>query len=148
MMPMKDYHSKEVDMTISFTIPGLPKGKARPRVTKKGISYTPEDTVLYENLVKLCYRQASKYYFGDMEQLEITVQAYFSIPKGTSKNKRLLMLNGEIRPTKKPDIDNILKIVADSLNGIAYKDDKQIVKATTYKYYSEIPKVDVEIKNG
>jgi len=135
-------------MTISFTIPGLPKGKARPRVTKKGISYTPEDTVLYENLVKLCYRQASKYYFGDMEQLEITVQAYFSIPKGTSKNKRLLMLNGEIRPTKKPDIDNILKIVADSLNGIAYKDDKQIVKATTYKYYSEIPKVDVEIKNG
>ena len=55
------------------------------------------------------------------------------------------MLKGNIRPTKKPDCDNVLKIVADSLNQIAYKDDSQIVETSVKKYYAEIPRVEVEI---
>ena len=49
--------------TVRFTVPGEPKGKARARTvrSKKGgtFSYTPEGTMLYENLIKCCYRQES-----------------------------------------------------------------------------------------
>lgn len=49
--------------TVRFTVPGAPKGKARARtVRSKGggtFSYTPEGTMLYENLIKCCYRQES-----------------------------------------------------------------------------------------
>ena len=47
------------------------------------------------------------------------------------------MINGDILPTKKPDADNILKIIADALNGIAYADDKQVVTAEVQKLYAE-----------
>lgn len=48
-------------------------------------------------------------------------------------------------PTKKPDSDNIAKIICDSLNGIAYHDDSQIVELYICKSYSENPKVIVTI---
>ena len=48
---------------IKFTIPGKPFGKQRPRVTKVGNyskTYTPTETVAYENLVKLYYTEVAK----------------------------------------------------------------------------------------
>ena len=112
---------------MKFTIPGEPVGKARPRVTKWG-AYTPEKTVNYENLVKVLYN-------GPMHEgyVTMTVTAFYAIPKSASKKKAEQMHSGEIRPTKKPDVDNILKVIADSLNGIAYKDDAQIIKASVEK---------------
>lgn len=56
------------------------------------------------------------------------------------------MLEGNIRPIKKPDIDNILKSVFDGLNGIAFKDDTQIIRIQTEKFYSNEPRIDIEIK--
>ena len=50
-------------------------------------------------------------------------------------------------PIKKPDVDNVAKIILDSISGIVYKDDKQIVKLTVSKKYSDIPKVEVKIYN-
>lgn len=50
-----------------------------------------------------------------------------------------------IRPTKKPDMDNIIKIIADALNGIAYYDDSQIVDTAVRKFYSDEPRVVVKI---
>jgi Holliday junction resolvase RusA-like endonuclease len=50
-----------------------------------------------------------------------------------------------MRPTKRPDWDNLGKLVSDSLNGLAYKDDSQIVEATAAKYYSDRPRVEIEI---
>ena len=125
-----------------FIIPGEPTGKARPRVTKWG-AHTPEKTVLYENLVKTVYRcKLSEGY------IEMNVTAFYSIPKSASKKKHEQMLRGEIRPTKKPDCDNVLKIIADALNKVAYNDDAQIVRATVEKYYSDVPRVEVEIKES
>ena len=34
-----------------------------------------------------------------------------------------------------PDVDNILKIVLDGLNGVAYADDSQVVEAACRKHY-------------
>lgn len=56
------------------------------------------------------------------------------------------MQDGYIRPTKKPDCDNIAKIICDALNGIAYYDDSQIVKIEVDKVYNETPGVDVVIE--
>lgn len=126
---------------IKFTIPGEPTGKARPRTVKSGHSYTPEKTVLYENLVKTCYD-------GPLmgNQVEIRVKAFYGVAKSTPKKNIEPMLTGRIRPMKKPDADNVLKIICDALNQIAYYDDKQIVRAVVEKYYSSIPHVEVELE--
>lgn len=74
--------------------------------------------------------------------------AYYGIPKSTSKKKHKLMLFKALRPTKKPDIDNIAKAVLDSINRIAYKDDSQIVDLQVRKFYSENPRVVVTIQKA
>ncbi|MCI8629215.1 MAG: RusA family crossover junction endodeoxyribonuclease, partial [Firmicutes bacterium] len=84
--------------------------------------------------------------FPEDSQLELSVAAYFKIPKSASKKKRIAMLCEEIRPTKKPDGDNILKAVADALNGVCYKDDKNIVKMSIEKFYSDMPRIDVVVQ--
>ena len=53
---------------------------------------------------------------------------------------------GLISPTKKPDLDNIAKAILDSLNGIAYKDDSQIVSLLISKKYSDRPRVEIALK--
>jgi len=78
--------------------------------------------------------------------LKMTVKAYFPIPKSTRKKERVLMQAGKIRHTKKPDGDNVVKSIADALNGIAYDDDSAVVDLTISKDYSEKPRVEVEIE--
>lgn len=78
--------------------------------------------------------------------LDLRVVAYYPIPSSKSKKQQRLMEDGVIRPTTKPDSDNILKIVADSLNQIAYKDDAQVVDAQIRKFYSRRPRVVVSIR--
>ncbi len=135
---------------VSFQIPGQPFGKQRPRVVRRGNfskAYTPKETILYENLVKLYFqKEAGNRMFSNGVMLDVQIIAYYSIPKSTSKNKRLQMLNHEIRPTKKPDWDNIGKIICDSLNMVAYHDDSAIVESRVRKFYSENPRVEVIIK--
>lgn len=134
---------------VFFVIEGDPRGKERPRTTFKGgtRTYTPQMTVIYENLVKLMYREAcGAFKFGDDDPIDLRIFAYYSIPKSASKKKRELMLAGKIRPTKKPDVDNIEKIVADALNQFAYKDDSQIVDTMVRKFYDEKPRVEVMIR--
>lgn len=135
---------------IKFSIPGQPFGKQRPRVVSRGTfskAYTPKETVSYENLVKLMYSQAAKgKMFPDGTMLDVRIIAYYDIPKSTSKKKRKEMLEHKIRPAKKPDWDNIGKIVCDSLNLVAYHDDSAVVDAQVRKFYSENPRVDVTIR--
>lgn len=137
---------------IKFTILGEPQGKGRPRFQKAGQyvrTYTPDKTVAYENLVKLEYRrQCGDYKFEKEQQLDVRIAAYYSIPKSASKKKRSQMLTNELRPTKKPDVDNVVKGVLDSLNQIAYHDDVQVVDCQLRKFYGENPRVVVVIKEA
>ena len=127
---------------MRLTILGEPCAKQRPRLGK-GFTYTPQKTVNYETLVRQLYiTQGHERLEG---ALKMTVNAFFSIPKSASKKNREKMLRGEIRPTKRPDWDNIGKIVSDALNEMAYKDDCQIVDARVIKRYSDNPRVEVEI---
>lgn len=145
-------------MKIRFTVLGEPQGKARPRTVTHGkggkplnfaITYTPQETVMYENLIITEFRrQAGNFRFQNGEYVDMRVLAYYSIPASTSKKKRKLMIEGKIRPTKKPDWDNIGKVVSDSLNNIAYQDDAHIVDAQVRKFYSEQPRIEVVLQTA
>lgn len=135
---------------IQFVIPGPPQGKARPRVVraKNGTSmtYTPDKTVAYEELVRLRFKAAAQgFQFLENAQLAMQITAFYPIPKSKSKRIKSDMLSGIIRPTKKPDCDNVIKIICDALNELAYKDDAQIVVTQMSKYYGEVPRTIVKI---
>jgi len=137
-------------MKCKFIIHGEPQGKGRPRFSRQGSyvkTYTPEETVIYENLVVTEFKQQCRgICFPEGAPLDMRVTAYYSIPKSASKKKRAAMLAREIRPTKKPDSDNILKVIADSLNKVAYNDDAQIADTMIRKFYSDVPRVEVMIQ--
>ena len=134
-------------MRVKFTVLGEPRGKQRPRMTGRGITYTPKETVEYENLIKLEYRrQCGNRKFDDDVPLDVRILAYYGIPKSASKKKQNAMRNGEIRPIKKVDVDNLAKAVLDSLNSIAYRDDVQVVDCQIRKFYSDDPRVVVYIQ--
>ena len=133
-----------------IVVEGTIKGKARPRVTKKGITYTPKDTVNYENWVKLCYQQQDNRFIEGPIRARIIV--YYKIPKSYTKKRVQAIREGLEYPCKKPDIDNCIKIILDSLNRIAYKDDSQIVEVIAVKKWTEgIERLEFsleEIKQG
>lgn len=134
---------------IEFTVFGPPKGKGRPRFRRTGNfvqTYTDDETLSYEQLVRFSYLQDNNEKYMDKEPLEMEVTVYQQIPSSFSKKKYKLCEDGELRPTKKPDIDNCLKSILDGLNKVAYADDTQIVSLKCNKYYSSEPRVEVKIK--
>ena len=129
-------------MTVIFTIPGPPKGKARPRIVRrygKSLAYTPYATQAYEELVRVRYLQEAGGAAMLKGPLEIVITAKFPIPKSASRAQREKMLGWKAFPTKKPDWDNIGKIVCDALNGLAYHDDARVVSAHVRKEYTDGP---------
>lgn len=133
-----------MDKKIVFDIKGEPQGKGRPRFTKKH-TYTPDKTRDYESIVGLNYQNAARGY-KFTSPVRVTIFARFGVPKSKSKKVATDMLKGHILPTKKPDIDNIAKIILDGLNHIAWDDDKQIVELIVGKRYGENPSVVVAIE--
>lgn len=137
-------------MVIKFTVMGEPRGKGRPRFARRGQfvqTYTDDATVSYENLVRLSYQQQCGFHIFPKEcMLEMRISCYLPIPKSASKKKQLLMEQNVLRPTKKPDFDNMVKVVCDALNKVAYADDTQIVDGMVRKFYSRQPRMVVSIK--
>jgi len=127
---------------IKLIIPGEPVSKARPRVCKFG-TFTPVKTVNYETLIKELFIISKQNPLGGMLKAEI--DCYFGITKSTSKKNASLMLSNDVRPVKKPDTDNLGKICLDALNGLAYKDDSQVVCLHVNKWYSDKPRVEILI---
>lgn len=117
-----------------IVIEGKIKGKARPRVYN-GHAFTPKDTVNYENWVKLCYQQQG----GKLLQgsIRANIIAYYKIPKSYSKKRVQAIREGKEYPQKKPDADNIAKIILDSINKIAFDDDSQVTELTVLKRWTE-----------
>ena len=115
-------------------VDGKIKGKARPRVYQ-GHAITPKDTVTYENWVKLCYQQQGGRYLKG--SIRANIEVYYKIPKSYTKKRLESIRTGIEYPTKKPDIDNIAKIILDSLNKIAFDDDSQVVELTISKMWTE-----------
>lgn len=131
-----------------FKIPGKVQAKQRPRLNlKNGRVYTPQPTLNYENFVKMCYVDyANQKGWTPFEKaIRAEIEVFMPIPKSDTKKKKEAKLNGKIRPTVKPDNDNIAKSVLDALNGLAYGDDKQIVGLKVDKHYGAEPYVHVKL---
>ncbi|GAA0106648.1 hypothetical protein UT300013_32720 [Paraclostridium sordellii] len=99
---------------------------------------------MYENYIKLLYRCQVQHYSEGYIRLAVT--AYYRIAKSDSKKVKQQKIDNILRPSKKP-VDNVYKLVADALNTIAYKDDAAIVEGDFKKYYSDKPRVEVEIED-
>ena len=147
-------------MKINFSVEGQPIGKARPRVTRT-VTYTPAKTSKYEDLVRYTALNSFDGVISKEQPISVKIMAYFQLPKSYSKTRKIRCLSGEELPTKKPDIDNIAKIIMDGMNpkmkrnkslhkmvevmrGV-YRDDKQVTSLVIKKRYAEHARVDVEI---
>ena len=133
---------------INFTVPGLVQGKQRPRRAGniKG-TYTPAKTVNYETYIKELF--AVKY--PDFVPIDGAVQmallAYYPIPKSKSKYVKQEMASGARAPTVRPDIDNIIKIVMDALQGLAFMNDTQVVSVRGIKRYGDQPRLEISVSS-
>ena len=127
-------------------VEGKIKGKARPRFnTKTGRTFTPADTLQYENWVRVCYKEQNGRYFEGAVRATITV--YYKVPKSYSKKRVQAIREGLEHPQKKPDSDNVAKIILDSLNKIAYEDDSQVVELKVIKQWTEeLERVEFELE--
>ena len=130
-----------------FKIPGKAQAKQRPRMGRSGVVYTPKETLIYENYVKMCYSDyANQFEWLPYEnQVRAEIEVLVAVPKSDSKTKKKAKIEGMIRPAVKPDCDNLAKSILDSLNGLAYQDDKQVVELSIKKYYAENAEVRVRL---
>lgn len=134
---------------IRIIITGDPVAKGRPRTVKLPdgsiTTHTPKKSRRWEQDARMVAREQ----VGDMAlhqgAVGIRVVAAFSIPKGWTKWKVEAALKGKVCHTVRPDGDNILKAVKDALNGIIWRDDSQVVRATVEKRYSDRPLVGIEV---
>lgn len=129
----------------TFTVPGDPVPKARPRInTTSHRAYTPVKTKKFEELVKIEYLRSNG---KKTETGAVVLGVLFKmpIPVKTKKVDVKKMISGKILPTKRPDLDNLVKSILDGLNGVAYLDDNQVVEINAKKVYSETPETVVTL---
>jgi len=134
---------------VNYIVYGEPVGKGRPRFARRGTfvsTYTPQKTKTYEDEIRMMAKAA----MGASEPLDtpVTVAIYIrvGIPASYSKQKRKDALSGVLKPTKKPDLDNVAKCHLDAIQGIIIFDDKLVVNLHVTKVYAETPAVEVMVK--
>jgi Holliday junction resolvase RusA-like endonuclease len=134
-------------------------GEARP-FSKKVASWLAKDgrsgTHAYDEKKYSGWKDQARYaaskVMGDRPPLDcavdFTLRVYFQIPVSWSKRKKDSCRRGLIRPTVTPDVDNLCKASADALTGIVMRDDKFIVMARIEKWYSDRPRVEMEVREA
>lgn len=133
---------------IRLTIPGEPVAQGRPRFSRRGkyvSTYDPPKSRGYKEYIKQIARQ--ELHIEPLTgSIRINVKVYRGIQKSGSKLTRRKKQDGIIRPTVKPDTDNYYKAVSDALTGILWVDDNQIVEIHVGKWYSDQPRVEIEVE--
>ena len=143
-------------MQVKFNVFGKPRGKQRPRLCSVGgrnIVYTPKQTIEYEKLIKASYMATNRIFFEKDIPIEVNILAYCGeapqqiCNKDVCENIGKIARNEKYWVTKKPDSDNIIKIVLDALNKVAFYDDAQVSKICFEKRYSKMPRLEITIQN-
>ncbi|MFY1054686.1 RusA family crossover junction endodeoxyribonuclease [Ectopseudomonas khazarica] len=133
---------------VSFVVPGEPVGKGRPRLsTRHGFArmHSTDKTIAYEGLIAHAAQQVMA--GRDLIEGPVMVELHIalSIPQSMSKKRKALAAAGDLFPTKKPDMDNVIKAIYDGLNGVVWKDDVQVVDAHVRKRFGDTPGVSVRV---
>lgn len=133
---------------VEFFVPGEPVGKGRPRVGKVGQHarlFTPAKTANYEGLIAHAASQAMAGRSLVNGPVLVELRMGLAIPQSASKKRKSAMAAGQIMPTKKPDMDNVIKAIFDGLNGVVWVDDVQVVDSIVRKRFAEVPGVRVRV---
>jgi Holliday junction resolvase RusA-like endonuclease len=130
---------------VTITIGGEPVAKGRPRMTRRGITYTPAATRKYEAHGRL----AAQFAMNGRPPINVPVRAEIVIdlvpPASWSGRRRDAALRGDVRPTVRPDCDNYCKSAMDTINGIVVSDDSMIVDLVVTKKYASIPQLTITV---
>jgi Holliday junction resolvase RusA-like endonuclease len=130
---------------ITVTIAGPAVAKGRPRMTRRGFTYTPATTRKYEAHGRLAAQEvmAGRAPIAAPVRAEITVS--LPVPASWSAKRQDAALRGEIRPTSRPDTDNYIKAALDAVNAIVVTDDSLVVELAAEKKYARVPQLTITI---
>jgi Holliday junction resolvase RusA-like endonuclease len=119
-----------------FTVPGEPVGWARSRHNGNQ-HYTPaKQRKAKSDIGYLCLEAMDNK--APLEgPVELTVVACYPMPK---------RLSNLFWKATRPDIDNVCKLVADALNGIAYVDDGQVAALHALKQWGDTPEIRIYVR--
>jgi len=132
-------------LRISFSVPGEPRGKGRPRFAK-GRAYTDAATASYENLIAINAKAAMAGREPLATPVDVWVRINMQPPSSASKSRIALMLSGDLRPIKRPDIENVAKAVLDAMNQIVFRDDAQVCGLRVAKFYDSQPGLTIDVE--
>lgn len=134
--------------SFRLTILGTPVGKARPRFdTRTGRVYTPSRTVIAEDLIRAAWRDAGEPRLPNDAALMFRVEVELERPRSHLRRDGELSAAG-LRskwPTRRPDVDNCLKLALDALNGVAFRDDKQVCEVFARRLWGPIAQTLIEV---
>lgn len=136
---------------FELVVLGDPKAQGRPRAAKRGkfiqVYDDPQSRKAKASLLAIIQSKAPKQPLDC--PLRVDLLFYLPRPKahyGTGRNADKLKSSSPTLHTKKPDIDNLRKLVMDAMTGVFWRDDSIVCKGTTIKRYSERPRTVIKIK--
>lgn len=127
---------------VSIRITGHPVAKGRHRMTRSGIAYTPAKTRKWEADARMVARVEMAGRPPLTGALMCEIMVVFQAPKSWPKWKRAC---GYVHHTARPDLDNVVKAAKDSMNGIVWLDDAQVVELWASKHYNDVPSVTITV---
>lgn len=139
------------NITLKVSTVPIPKGRPRFHISRRGQvhTFTPDKTSAFEYLIAQKFKEQSNSFKFERD-IPLKVSLFFGmpIPMSTTKRRKAAMLDGVLKHTKKPDLDNLIKAVLDALNDVAWEDDSQIIRVAAEKEYSEDPYVYIKISES
>ena len=138
-------------MIFNTTINRIPVAKGRPRFSHWGgytHTYTPTKTLHEEKIIKEHLKQ--EWTFEPIDSpIKVFIEFYMPIPTSYSKKKvNEIMVECKGKHYKKPDLDNLAKLILDAMNGLVFRDDALICELNLVKKYSTLPRIEITIDTG
>ena len=134
------------DLCLTYNINPIPA--SRPRVTRWGTYYGKKYKNFKEEMKEKTSYEDRQNTMNTIIWLDglIFADMTFFVPMARSWSKKKKSLkNGEFCDNN-ADLDNYEKAILDSLNGIYFKDDRQIVSQKSQKIWAETGKIKIILK--
>lgn len=121
--------------------------KERPRTNfYTGAIYTPPKTLQREKYIGQQFKLQNRTWRMADGPVSVEIEIEVNVPSSARKKEKEEIKAGLIYPTKKPDLDNVAKLVLDGLQGIAFNDDYQVVDLKVSKRYGEEKRLKIKVK--
>jgi len=133
--------------TVTYTVPGKPSGKARPRFNRgTGHVYSPDVGLFQARVAEFGLGAGLRLVEGPVE---VHIKITRCMPSSWSKKRRASSM-GEATTTK-PDGNNVLAGVLDGLTGVLVQDDKSVWRCSVEKRWGELDRTVITVgweRNG